>query len=121
MKKWIFCAALCLASAAQAHEFWMTPDRFSPPVKAPVALSLWVGENFVGEPVGFGQPLAASMRWHSQRGNTDLTPQLPPDLDQSSVALSFDRPGTQLIALDTQPFTIELSRQVHRLPARRRP
>ena len=109
MKKWIFCAALWLASATHAHEFWMTPDRFSPPVNAPVALSLWVGENFVGEPVGFGQPLAASMRWHSQRGNTDLTPQLPPDLDQSSVAMPFDRPGTQLIALDTQPFTIELS------------
>ena len=109
MKKWILCAALCVASAAQAHEFWMTPDRFSPPVKAPVALSLWVGENFVGEPVGFGQPMAASLRWVSRRGEIDLTPQLPAKLDQSSVAMAFEQPGTQLIALDTRPFTIELS------------
>lgn len=108
MKKWIFCAALWLSSAAQAHEFWMTPDRFSPPVNAPVALSLWVGENFVGDPVGFGRPMAASLRWYSQSGEVQLTPQLPNNLDQGSVAMAFDRAGTQLIALDTQPFTIEL-------------
>lgn len=108
MKKWIFCAALWLASAAQAHEFWMTPDRFSPPVGAPVALSLWVGENFVGDPVGFGRPIAASLRWYSQRGEVELKSSLPDNLGQSSVAMAFDRAGTQLIAIDTLPFTIEL-------------
>lgn len=108
MNKWLLGSALWLASIAHAHEFWMAPDRFSPPAKAPVELSLWVGENFTGDPVGFGQPLVAALRWHNQHGNTDLTPRLPPNLEQSSVALSFERPGTQLIALDTQPFTIEL-------------
>jgi uncharacterized GH25 family protein len=109
MKKWIFCTALWIASAAQAHEFWITPDRFSPPIKAPVELSLWVGENFVGDPVGFGQPLVTSMRWYSKRGEVQLTPQLKDNLNQSSVRLAFDQPGTQLLALDSQPFTIELT------------
>lgn len=108
MKKWIFCTALWMVSAAQAHEFWMTPDRFSPPVGAPVALSLWVGENLVGDPVGFGRPMAASLRWYSRSGEVQLKPQLPDNLAQSSVALAFERAGTQLIVLDTQPFTIDL-------------
>ncbi|MDZ4282689.1 MAG: DUF4198 domain-containing protein [Hydrogenophaga sp.] len=108
MNKWIFSSLLGLASAAQAHEFWIAPDRFSPPTDAPVTLSLRVGEGFLGEPVGFGQPMAVSLRWHNLRGNTDLTPQLPAT-EQASVQLSFDQPGTQLIALDTQPISTELA------------
>ncbi len=109
MNKWFLLGALWLTSAAQAHEFWMTPDRFSPPVRGAVELSLWVGENFRGDPVGFGRPMAESLRWYSQSGELQLTPQLPDSLDQGSVALAFEHAGTQLIALDTQPFTIELS------------
>jgi uncharacterized GH25 family protein len=108
MNTWIFTAALWLATAAQAHEFWMLPDRFSPPPRSEVALALRVGENFAGEPVGFGRPMAASLRWFSRTGEVDLTPQLPDGLNQDSVALAFDRAGAQLIALDTQPFTIAL-------------
>jgi len=108
MKKWIFSSLLVLVSTAQAHEFWMTPDRFSPPENAPVKLSLRVGEGFLGEPVGFGQPMAISLRWHSLRGAKDLTARLPAT-EQGAVALAFDRPGAQIVALDTQPVTTELS------------
>jgi uncharacterized GH25 family protein len=108
MNKWLLSALLWLASAAQAHEFWMMPDRFSPPARGEVELALRVGENFVGDPVGFGQPMAESLRWFRQAGMVALTPQLPDHLEQDSVALAFDRPGTQLIALDTRPFTITL-------------
>lgn len=94
---------------ASAHEFWMTPDQFAPPVNAPVTFSLFVGEKFRGDTVGFGRPIAASFRWYSQRGAVQLRSHLPDNLNQSSMAMAFDRPGTQLIALDTQPFTIELT------------
>ena len=62
-----------------------------------------------GDPVGFGRPMAESLRWFSRGGEVVLTPQLPDHLAQDSVALAFDRPGAQLIVLDTQPFTITLS------------
>lgn len=108
MNKWFFVAALWLASTAQAHEFWMVPDRFSLPVRAEVDIALRVGENFIGDPVGFGQPMAESLRWFRQSGVVDLTPQLPDNLQQDHVALAFDKPGAQLIVLDTRPFTITL-------------
>lgn len=108
MKTWISFAALWLATAAQAHEFWMQPDRFSAPVRGEVELALRVGENFIGDPVGFGRPMAESLRWFSQTGEVALTAQLPDNLNQDSVALAFDRAGAQLIVLDTQPFTITL-------------
>lgn len=109
MNKWIFSAALWLATAAQAHEFWMLPDRFALPVRGEVELALRVGENFVGDPVGFGRPMAKSLRWFSRGAEVVLTPQLPDNLQQDSVALAFDKAGAQLIVLDTQPFTITLT------------
>lgn len=72
-----------------------------------MTLSLRVGEAFLGEPVGFGQPMAIALRWHSLRGKTDLTPRLPAQL-QSGVTVSFGQPGSQIIALDTQPVANEL-------------
>mgnify|MGYP006202756151 CR=1 FL=1 len=89
MNKWLFSVALWLASAAQAHEFWMVPDRFSPPVRGEVELALRVGENFIGDPVGFGRPMAESLRWFSQAGEVQLAPQLPDNLEQDRVALAF--------------------------------
>lgn len=109
MNKWFFFAAFWLSSAAQAHEFWMVPDRFSPPVHGEVELALRVGENFVGDPVGFGRPMAESLRWFNQTGEVNLTPQLPDSLNQDKVALAFDRPGAQLIVLDTRPFNTVLA------------
>ena len=109
MNKWLFSAALWLATAAQAHEFWMLPDRYSLPVQGEVNIALRVGENFVGDPVGFGRPMAESLRWFNRGGEVVLTPQLPDNLNQDNVALAFDRPGAQLIVLDTKSFTITLT------------
>lgn len=100
---------LCWTMNAQAHEFWMTPNQFAPAVNIPVTLSLFVGENFRGDPVAFGRPMAASLRWYSLRGEVDLRSNLPDNLYQSSITMAFDQPGAQLLALDTQPFTIELA------------
>lgn len=87
----------------------MVPDRFSAPAGSEVELALRVGENFVGDPVGFGRPMAESLRWFSQGGAVALTANLPDHVNQDNVVLAFDRPGAQLIALDTRPFTITLA------------
>lgn len=109
MKTWLLFLTLWLGASAQAHEFWMAPDRFAVPVRSEVALALRVGENFSGDPVGFGRPITETLRWFSQSGAVDLTRQVPEQLNQDRISLAFERPGTQLIALDTKPFTVTLA------------
>lgn len=103
------CAGLLLwAAAAAAHEFWIAPDRFQVSPGETVTMSLRVGENFEGEPVGFGRPLVASLRHWSARGQADLGAVVP-DAPQASVQVLLATPGTHLIALETHfnPSTLE--------------
>lgn len=56
MKRTIVLATACAcilmaAAAARAHDFWIEPSSFHPPSGAVVAVHLWVGQNFVGDPV----------------------------------------------------------------------
>lgn len=44
-------AALLLALPAMAHDFWIEPSTFKPQPGAIVAVHLWVGQNFTGDPV----------------------------------------------------------------------
>jgi uncharacterized GH25 family protein len=44
-------ALLLLAVPLAAHDFWMRPERFSVPSKAPLPVRLFVGEGGVGEAV----------------------------------------------------------------------
>lgn len=44
-------AGFLIASAAQAHDFWIEPSTFRPQPGSIVAVHLWVGENFAGDPV----------------------------------------------------------------------
>ena len=46
-----FLALVILAPLARAHDFWIEPSTFSPPVGSTVQLGLRVGEHFDGEPV----------------------------------------------------------------------
>ena len=109
MKKYWFAGALLVAFSAHAHEFWMMPDRFAPPVKAAVSLSLLVGENFVGDAAPFGLPLVASLRLHTTAGVQDLRGVVPTEVAQSRVPMAFAQTGTHLLSLDTHPRTIELA------------
>ncbi len=104
-----FFLLMCITTSAWTHEFWVMPDRFSPAVGEQVTLSLRVGENFVGDPVGFGSPVVDSLRWFNKTEAVDLTPQLPGTLDQDSVILTFERTGSQWISIDTKPFFATLS------------
>ncbi len=44
-------AALLAALPARAHDFWIEPSRFKPQPGAIVAVHLWVGQDFTGDPV----------------------------------------------------------------------
>lgn len=104
----VFAIASLWAGATAAHEFWLLPDQFAPAPGARVQLSLSVGEQFVGDPVAFGQPVVSSLRLVNAQGSQDLTPALPPRADQRSIPLAFARPGAQLVVVDTHPFTVDL-------------
>ena len=109
MKKWFLAPVLLTALSATAHEFWMLPDRFAPPLNSPVRLSISVGENFQGDAVGISRPLVATLRHYAKGGVQDLKTQVPEGPAVGSLPIAFAQPGAQLIALDTQPNTIELS------------
>lgn len=105
-------AALAVASlwtsTVQAHEFWLLPDRFAPPPGERVQLSLAVGEQFVGDPVGFGKPVVSSLRLFNTGGERDLTQALPAAADQRSIPVSFAQTGGQLVVVNTHPYTVDL-------------
>jgi uncharacterized GH25 family protein len=109
MKTYWCAGALLVAFSASAHEFWILPDRFVPPAKTPVSLSLLVGENFVGEVAPFGLPLVASLRLHTSAGMQDLRAVVPAEVSQARVPMAFAQTGTHLLSLDTHPSTIELA------------
>lgn len=44
-------ASLLSASEALAHDFWIEPSTFRPPAGMTVSVRLYVGQNFVGDPV----------------------------------------------------------------------
>ncbi len=47
---WLVLAAALLASPVSAHDFWIEPSSFRPAVGSTVALRLFVGPHFEGEP-----------------------------------------------------------------------
>lgn len=108
LKHWLVASAFGLTLAAESHEFWVMPDRFTVPVGGQVEFALNVGENFVGTPAGFGRPMALSFSWFNQMDRTDLTDNLPATLEHNAASMAFNRSGTQLIALDTKPQTLEM-------------
>jgi uncharacterized GH25 family protein len=108
MKFWMCAGALLASLSVNAHEFWMQPDHFSPPLGTPVQLSLHVGEHFQGHAVEVSTALVRSLHKHTRIGVTDLLGSLPVDAGTGAITVTFKQPGAQLLALDTHPTTIEL-------------
>jgi hypothetical protein len=111
MKKWIvFAWFLGLTVLAFAHEFWLLPKKWRVEPGQPVQLQLRVGENFSGDPWEAAASRVTSLR--SLLGKS-LTEHLPALQKQGidSLFLTFDRPGTHLVALATNSKFIELDAQ----------
>ena len=100
---------LCLPAAALAHEFWLQPASFRVATGAAVPLRLLVGENFAGET--WPRPTRRVRRFvrlgpGGPADSTDLRPALL--ADSLAPVLRCPTPGTQLLALTSQPSFIEL-------------
>jgi len=104
----LFALVLLLASRpAGAHEFWLQPDRYQLDAGGTVSLSLFVGEKFRGELTGIGAPALVRAEHYTAQAKHDLSPMLGRVL-AGALPLRLQGPGTHLVAMDTNPSTIEL-------------
>lgn len=92
----------------QAHEFWLAPTATPLFPGGSASLSLLVGEVFTGELVGFSKAQTAGLRQYTADGVKDLQV-LVPAQPVAALQLPLARPGTHLIAYESQPNFISLS------------
>ena len=94
-----FFAGLCLITAAlaTAHEFWLQPLQFRVPVGATVAIQLLVGENFTGQPWAGNRRRLVRFVHVSPADTAGL---LPTDT-AAATTITFQQPGTHVVALAT--------------------
>src|SRR4051812_39637090 len=101
-----FSASLA-ASAAMSHEFWLMPDRFVTAANSAVRLRMAVGEQFVGEHIGFYRALVAGAHHYSAGPDADLTATAP-DVPVADLTVALREAGTHMITIDSHPSQIEL-------------
>ena len=107
--KYLLLLCLLLTTAALAHEFWLQPASYRVTAGAAMPLRLLVGENFTGET--WPRPTRRVRRFvrlgpGGPADSTDLRPALL--ADSLAPLLRCPTPGTQLLALVSQPAFIEL-------------
>jgi uncharacterized GH25 family protein len=100
-------AAVCQVPA-QAHEFWIAPVTAPLAASSTVRLSLWVGEQFTGELVGWSKAQTAGLRLVSQTGVQDISAQIPA-APVADLPIALVAPGTNVVAFESQSHTINLS------------
>ncbi len=97
-----------LTAPLAAHEFWLWPETFSVTPGTAVRVGLRVGENFTGDARPFSPVRAAALRHYSAAGMDNLLARVPAAPGVDSLALVLAKPGTHLLAYDSQPSFITL-------------
>ena len=92
----------------QAHEFWIAPVTAPLAAGSTARLSLWVGEQFTGELVGWSKPQTVALRLVSKVGSQDISGQVPA-APVADLPIALGEPGTHLVAFESESHTITLS------------
>ena len=106
---WLLVCFFSLLQSAHAHEFWLLPSRFTPDVKQDLTLHLAVGEQFEGETVAFGTAVVADLNLYTRAGSQSLQALVPSGAQNGELPVAFAQKGGHLLAMDSVPFTVELS------------
>lgn len=99
---------LLLAAPAHAHDYWLEFQPLQPTVDSELALSLWVGEDFVAEQEKkFEKARFVTLRHITSAGDEDL---LSAGIEGAAPVLRFKpgAPGGHLLALERSLVHIRL-------------
>lgn len=108
MKKVIVVLSLILCQfLSLAHEFWLSPKKFTMTVGEEVNVNFLVGENFEGEPWDVQLSRVAKLELHQLSQMKNLTSVLRPN-EKEKLKLKFPTEGTQLVYFQSQDSFIEL-------------
>lgn len=108
MNPWRLIFGLLMPLTAFSHEFWIRAEQHQLDLNQPTTISLRVGERFEGDLVGFGQQVVRSMQLHRRGDIEDLQARVPMTA-QAGFTLALSEAGTQLLAMDTHSFSVELA------------
>lgn len=98
-------ACLLVAAPAAAHDFWIEPARFDPPVGQALAVRLVVGEGFRGDAVP--RPASRLVRFAAVDGGGERPIPGVDGLDPAGVVV-VERPGWLAIAYEGNAARLEL-------------
>lgn len=99
---------LCLGAAlfvgpAQAHEFWIEPAKFRPGAGESVALRLFVGQHFKGEPVLYAPDQFKRYITAGPAGEQPVHGTLG---DDPAGSLTADEPGLYVVGYHSEKFDL---------------
>jgi uncharacterized GH25 family protein len=96
-----------LISPLFAHEFWLMPSKFKVKINEPIALTFYVGEDFMGEIWGKKRERTLKLTHFSRKNQEDLT-DLAIKSDSNDLVLNFDKEGTHMVTMESKNSFIAL-------------
>jgi len=103
----LFSIIVLVAAIAQAHEFWMQPQKFFFSVGEKASLSLVVGENFIAGPWTLKKEKLQTLMQYGTTSSQDLKSVVKEgEKDQLEVPLTEE--GTQMIVMQSTNSFVEL-------------
>lgn len=107
MRYWLTSIVLVVVLfAVQAHEFWLQADRYVVKTGEKVQVKFMVGENFMGESWDLNAHRVESLVAIEEGGKRNLVDSI--DRTAGLLSLRFTKPGTKLLALQSNAAFIEL-------------
>jgi uncharacterized GH25 family protein len=107
-KNWIILGLIVLSVVFQSHEFWLQANKYTLKTNEKCLIDLRVGEGFEGELWDYQTTKIKKFSlFEDSQVSKDLSIQTQVGKG-NNLTLSFEKPGTKLIALETNNFFIEL-------------
>jgi uncharacterized GH25 family protein len=97
---------LILSILAEAHEFWLQPDKFIYSVGETLKVSVASGSNFIGTPTTLSNAVVDKLELHTLTETLDLKASMQFG-EKSGLSLPLVHEGTLVVALQTQNQFIE--------------
>jgi uncharacterized GH25 family protein len=98
---------MLIALLAEAHEFWLQPDKFIYNVGEELKINFKVGEDFIGEPWKANSSRIERLELHQLEKTTDLKSSFKED-STKNLSVILKEEGTHLIVMQSNHAFIEL-------------